>query len=425
MPAGKGNRTILTPRVLRAAALVTMAHAALNSVLVPAAEPHLSVTVIDIHGREHVGDVQELNDKTIRLLGTARERLQTNDVIRIRFPHRQLDTDGSRLTVLLANSDRLRLHRVNTQNDDLIAETSAFGSTSAITIPLAAIDRLCWREIGRSSPTIDVPSPASEDRLKSDVVYLANGDHLEAEFLGLDADEVVMLSAGRHVRLPLSNVTMLAFNPLLISVPDPPEHSSLLTLTDGSRFTITHWELNDSRQLTFQTVYGLSLAVPVDRIATMQFLGGAIVYLSDMTPVEDQQSSYASGGWPTRRDCNVVGGPLRVRGIEHAKGLGVHSRSVLVYDLARRFQSFCAVVGVDDDSGRWASVVFVVEVDGRRLWHSDKLNQHSPPAATGMLDVADAERLTLTVEFGDYGDVQDRANWCDALLVHSQSQRVP
>jgi hypothetical protein len=75
-----------------------------------------------------------------------------------------------------------------------------------------------------------------------------------------------------------------------------------------------------------------------------------VVYLSDLTPVETPINGYG----PYERDrANGDQGagdgpPLRLRGTTYAKGLGVHARSVLVYNLGGFCDRFRAVVGIDD-----------------------------------------------------------------------------
>jgi hypothetical protein len=41
----------------------------------------------------------------------------------------------------------------------------------------------------------------------------------------------------------------------------------------------------------------------------------------------------------------------------------------------------------------------------------------SPALFIGPIDVSGKKRLTLIVDFGERGDVQDHADWCDPVLV--------
>jgi hypothetical protein len=41
----------------------------------------------------------------------------------------------------------------------------------------------------------------------------------------------------------------------------------------------------------------------------------------------------------------------------------------------------------------------------------------SPTYEVGPIDLTGKQRLTLHVDFGPLGDIQDHANWCDAVLI--------
>jgi hypothetical protein len=51
------------------------------------------------------------------------------------------------------------------------------------------------------------------------------------------------------------------------------------------------------------------------------------------------------------------------------------------------------------------------------VFTSPVLTGRSAPVDLGPLDVAGAHELTLVVEYGEYGDILDYADWGDAVLV--------
>ena len=136
-----------------------------------------------------------------------------------------------------------------------------------------------------------------------------------------------------------------------------------------------------------------------------------------MTPVNFKFEPFLDLGWPLRNDRNVSGGFLTLRGVEYPRGLGVHSRSSVTYRLDGKFRRFHAVLGIDDDTGGKGSAVFEVLVDGKRVFKSDVLTGTSVPVVLDRLDVAGAKLLTLRVDYATLGDIQDHANWCDAVLI--------
>ena len=80
----------------------------------------------------------------------------------------------------------------------------------------------------------------------------------------------------------------------------------------------------------------------------------------------------------------------------------------------RRFQ---ATIGIDDDTQGKGSARFEVLVDGKSVYKSDDLTGASPPVVLDRISLVGAKTLTLRVDYGELADIQDHADWCDAMLV--------
>jgi hypothetical protein len=132
---------------------------------------------------------------------------------------------------------------------------------------------------------------------------------------------------------------------------------------------------------------------------------------------------------PFRRDASVLREPLRMAGREHRKGLGVHSYSLLEFDLAGQFARFQALIGLDDSArprgastGAEGSVTFRVRLDGKLLLERPMTWRDAPAPAE--LDVRGGKTLSLEVDYGGPADIRgiincalDRADWADARVV--------
>jgi hypothetical protein len=209
-----------------------------------------------------------------------------------------------------------------------------------------------------------------------------------------------------------------------------------VTLRDGTRFAAAVTGLASGRLSVREPALG-ALSVPLDAVLDLVFLNGRSVYLSDREParVVERLGPAFRKSMPHQKDENVLGEPLRMGGREHARGLGVHSYSLLEYDLGGRFARFQAVIGLDEsarpaegDSGLAdvAEVVFRVRLDGKLLLEK-KMSWRDPPAA---IDVplrsaepagASGKLLSLEVDYGapegGFNFALDRANWADARVV--------
>src|SRR5690606_30290996 len=144
----------------------------------------------------------------------------------------------------------------------------------------------------------------------------------------------------------------------------------LISLTDGSRITASDVKLESEERLMAKAVFGATLELPIAEVMAIRPLGGRAVYLSDLAPAEYEHQPYHAGSWELKADRNVLGEPLRLDGKEYPKGLGLHSRSIVTYDLSGNYESFRATVGVDDAAGSGGSVIFAVEVDGKPVFQS-------------------------------------------------------
>ena len=152
----------------------------------------------------------------------------------------------------------------------------------------------------------------------------------------------------------------------------------------------------------------------------LQFLGDRVIAVSELAPDRYSFTPYLTEVHPLVRNRNVRGGPLQIRKIGYATGLGMHSESSVTYDLSDSGSTeFRAVVGVDDVTEGQGSVIFAVSVDGRRVYESASLDGGSPAQPVGPIDISGARELTLIVKFGRFANISDVADWCDAVLIKS------
>src|SRR5262249_6622844 len=115
-----------------------------------------------------------------------------------------------------------------------------------------------------------------------------------------------------------------------------------------------------------------------------------------------------------RRDENLAGdGKIRLGGQTYARGLALHSRTELVYDLGGKYKEFRATLGIDDnlrDFGDAAPVV-QIEGDGRELFQAVVTRKDKPRQL--VLDIKGVKQLRIVVgsekliDFGDHVDLAD------------------
>ncbi len=376
--------------------------------------------VVDLHNRRHAGPLKQLSKDFLTLGHRPRHKFETSELLRLTFLKRRRRSvlDGSFL--FLDNDDRLAVQPESMDDENLFAVWTKFPAWPKLRIPLETIRGMIFEN---HSAGRRVVTALLELRNKNDTVILKNGDRVNGELLTIQAGSLSLEGVVGKIQIERSAVRGVALNSELISFPKVVGKRVLLTLSDGSRLTATDVSLQANGLISVDAAFGGKLKFPVSDVISLQFLGGRAVYVSDLEPVEYRFTPFLATRWSLRNDHNVTGGPLRLRGREFAKGLGMHSQSTVSYVLDQRYQQFQATVGIDDSTAGQGSATFAVEVDEKRVFTSDSLTGNSAPLLLPPIDVTGGRRLTLIVGFGQFGDIQDHANWCDALLIRQSGGR--
>jgi alpha-galactosidase len=143
-----------------------------------------------------------------------------------------------------------------------------------------------------------------------------------------------------------------------------------------------------------------------------------VAFLSDLKPTAEEQQAIATIARPWQRDKSVMGKPLTLGSRVFEKGIGVHSRSSLAFDVDEGFDVLAATIGIDAETGGKGDCVFTVLGDGRPLFTQQM--KGDSPAQDISVPLGGARQLTLLVEPGADLDLADHADWCDARLIKSK-----
>jgi hypothetical protein len=183
------------------------------------------------------------------------------------------------------------------------------------------------------------------------------------------------------------------------------------------------WKDLDTSSWKIVTKWGQELNLPANEIQGVRFRGGKVTFLSDLSPSKVEETPYFGHRFPWRRDVNLLGGPLKLNGQGFDRGLAVHSRCILTYDLGRRYSRFEAIVGFDELSRAKGRVDCRVFADGKEIYSNPDLRADAPPVKLA-LPVAGAGELRLHVDFGRAQDTGDRVIWANARLIRQQPDKV-
>jgi len=267
------------------------------------------------------------------------------------------------------------------------------------------------------------PSPGARRSL--DAVYVRRATGLlrvEGTLRSLDAEYLSMEIGGdaRRIRRQLVLGALLA--PIASRAVDG-DVPAVVELRSGGHIpcTLAGLRAEGGRGDALLRFRGLDEApqpVPLDRIARIRFASDRIAFLSSLAPVRVEEVPLigSSHPFPWRRDLAASGARLQMAGRSYRKGIGVHPRTVLEYDIGGTYRTFAAVIGLDTSAGKEAAVTFRVAADGKELLRKD-MTQGEPPEAVA-LPLTGVKRLVLELDFGPDGvDVGDHADWADARVA--------
>lgn len=337
-------------------------------------------------------------------------RIPAVDVVRITTDVAANIDRTSAAVFVLSEGDRLIGRPVDFGDDRVTVESPSLGrvrvSLERVVGYVTAIGSgTAWSE--RIERLLEGPVAGA------DVVLLANGDRAAGVVLAVDAEFVVLETSVGVSRLPHDRVAAVR----IVSAPLPRREglTACLDLADGSRLHVSHlnWEHPTASVRLFDDAI---VEFDADQIVRAEIEGGRWTSLSDVAPLSAEQIPMIALDWPVERDRNVLGGPLRVAGQSFERGLGVHSRSCLTYDLRGEYRRFVTSYGLDDDSGPLADVRIAIRVDDQVRHQRDGLRRGELVGPIN-LDVSNARKLELVVDFGRLAAVQDRFDWLDAALV--------
>lgn len=186
---------------------------------------------------------------------------------------------------------------------------------------------------------------------------------------------------------------------------------------DGSAIDFTSLKFNRSK-LSVMADGLTGDAVNLPAVAEIRFRSDRFVYLSGLKPAGVAQAGlFGDVSFPYRRDLSSAGSPLRIGKKTYARGLGMHSRCELTYNLDGKFILFAAEAGIDNAGGKRGDATLKILGDGTELLKPTNLTG-GKDALPVRCDVTGVKKLTILVDFGADGiDAGDHVDLGEARLV--------
>lgn len=394
-----------------------------------AADPKPTFPLFVAHGTDPAAKAGTLAKLAPDLAVTLTEPAATvpaGELVSLRRADKPLPAPPISAHVRLANGDVLRLTDVTADGDVGVVvgvRPGTMTKSQPLAIPLTALSVVWFTDPPADTPADPASYPWFDATKRQDALLLRNGDVVRGSVDKLTGDDTGVIrfkSAGEKTTTsyPRSAVAALAFDPSLTRVRKPKGAFARITTADGSRVSVSAVSADD-KTLEVTTLVGGKLSIPLHDVIAVDVLGGKATYLSDLKPKASKDEPFGAVAWPWAADKSVKGNPLRLKtplGEEvFGKGLGLHSKTTLTYDLGGKYRRFEGTVGLDAGTGRRGAVDVTIIVDGKP--HKlDNLTFAGGVKAVS-LDVPKAKELVILVDYGTGGDVQDDVTFADARLV--------
>ena len=178
--------------------------------------------------------------------------------------------------------------------------------------------------------------------------------------------------------------------------------------------------VQDSR-LHLKTTWGQEITVPYEALefVKMSVQNGRVQYLSDLTPMDHSKvTPFFDRAIMWQLDQSLDGKPIVIGETEFARGIAMHSKTTLHYNLAQRYERFVSTVGIDPTTREHGNVLL-------RIFSDDRIIFEQPVFGAQSVDVdiaiKNTNTLSIVADFGEGQDVGDRIHFGDARVVRSSS----
>jgi len=310
--------------------------------------------------------------------------------------------DGTRVSarLLSGNADRLEL------------ETPW---TKSLAVPLASLAAVCHPG-SQSQALQEASDQAWADRKPDeDQLLLFRNDRvttLRGALESLGADGGSFRWRDRSVSFAAQEAFAVV---MAVGQSTPSPAPAVCSLRNGCTWAgrITGIEANSLR---LRLTIGNVLDLPIGQISEIRFRSDRVTFLSDLTPAKYEFEPFGATRWPYRVNRSVANRPIRIGDQSFDQGIGVHSHSVLTYDVPQGFCRLAATIGIDQAVGGQGNVIFRVLADGKEVFNSGPVTGADPPRPL-LATIDGARQIQLIVEFGDDLDIGDQADWAGVRLI--------
>ncbi len=318
--------------------------------------------------------------------------------------------------------------RVTLEGDDQVAGVLSGWSQKSVALKLnrgsmeleAPLERVRELWIGTSEQEKKARALKNESATE-DVAYVQKDEGIVAVrgiAIGTEGDSLSFRYNDADRKIALNRLIGVVFGGHQDAPPDDALHQ-VVHLDSGDTLSGT-WKTLDKGTIGLQTRWGAMVNLPFSSVKSLDIRNGRLVYLSDRKPTRVEEVPFFDRVLGYRMNKSLAGSALRLTDGEYTRGIAVHSRCLLHYDLGGRYEEFKTKVGFQQPDGKAGQAAVRVLGDGKVLFEAPDAKGDAKPAEIDV-KVSGVNRLTLEVDYGKGEDVADRVVWAEPRLLRQAS----
>ena len=383
-----------------------------------------AVEVQTLSERQLQGTLESLNaNSAILKTGSGSESVPTSDILKIRSASPDSAPSIESIVVRLVDDSQLR---VRTYLSSGTVVTVTHPQLGELRIPVASVSSVRFAAV--DSKVEPEWNQLIERAPKKDMIAVRKGDvldHLDGIVGSMNDATLQFQLDGDDIPVKREKVFGLIFSKRESSAR---KAVAQVELSSGDLLSAKQIEWNGTKWLV-RLVTGLETQVAPESIKVIDYSISKYTYLSDLEPRGMKHTPFFGefsdfNVFAYRRDKDFEGNRISLGHKTYAKGLAIHSKTVLKYRLGGDYRRFQAVMGIGDEINR-GNVDVTVKADEKVVFNGPvKVGENGAQGARRPapqvldIEVSGVVELEILVDYGsDKIDIGDRLYLANARLV--------
>ncbi|MCA9022908.1 MAG: NPCBM/NEW2 domain-containing protein, partial [Planctomycetaceae bacterium] len=292
-----------------------------------------------------------------------------------------------------------------------------------LTLKPEAVHEL-WKiqEDKKQSKTVDRKGESKTEDSAYVTTQDGNVHRVEGEVVGINEESLLFQYQGQEREVKLDRVVGLVLQKNRVQPESKLALQSLMTLIGNTQIPGVV-ELNQGKTANITMPWGDQFSIDTAYLESVKTVNARSVSLVEIQPDSVTQVPFFNQQYPYQVNKSLSGKPLKIGTQSFSKGLCVHARTVLVYQLGKEFEKFQTTPGLQAETGKLGNVAVKILADGKTLFENPEFTSATKLESLN-LDVTGCGTLTLVVDFGKDQDVGDRFVWGDPKLIRATPKEL-